>query len=110
MGHASLDGGKSVFNFGSQQVAVLKAEGFGFTFEMNVDPAPAFEGIGALEAGILRGGTLAGSSKGALHLTFCGFRAVGGSAPSGPQEPNADNEDQDGNDFANGIGHDGEAP
>ena len=53
MRHAGLNGGKSILDFGCQQVAVLKADGFGFALEMNIDPASPFEGISALEAGIL---------------------------------------------------------
>src|SRR5262250_52851 len=107
MRHAGLNGRESVFNLRGQQVAVLKADGVGFALEMNIDPASTFERVSALEAGILRGSPLAGGRKGDLCFIYRGFRAVRRRATAGPHEPNADDEDQDGEYFANGIGHDG---
>src|SRR6266536_3203713 len=58
VGVLQLDILESVFDFRSQQIAVLEADVPGRTFEVKVDPFPSFEPVSALQARVRRGSLL----------------------------------------------------
>jgi hypothetical protein len=83
---------------------MLEADGGGVPFEMDVNPTAALEAVGGFEAGIVGGGVLASVGDGGIQVVFGGFGIIGVLA-SQPQESSASDEDEDGGEATNSIGH-----
>src|SRR5208337_1754656 len=102
--HAGLDGGKGVLDFLGVHVAMLKAVGGRVAFEMDVNPTAALRAVGGFQAGIAGGGVLASVRDGGIEVVPGSFGVMGMLA-SQPQECRTSDENKDGGEATNSIGH-----